>query len=133
MAKNVTLMGANYPDVPAVNLPQTGGGTAQFIADDELAKKLTVNLNYNSLGLTSTATINQIFSAMPNNSKFIAEMNGTDKSAIDLGFSSGGILEITKASAYRGWAIATSYDTYGFKIGSVLAQNQIFWKTITVS
>ena len=30
MAKNITLMGANYPDVPAVDLPQTGGGTARF-------------------------------------------------------------------------------------------------------
>ena len=30
MAKNVTLLGANYPDVPAVDLPQTGGGTATF-------------------------------------------------------------------------------------------------------
>ena len=30
MAKNITLMGANYPDVPAVQLPQTGGGMATF-------------------------------------------------------------------------------------------------------
>ena len=30
MAKNITLMGADYPDVPAVQLPQTGGGTAIF-------------------------------------------------------------------------------------------------------
>ena len=30
MAKNISLMGANYPDVPAVQLPQTGGGTATF-------------------------------------------------------------------------------------------------------
>ena len=30
MAKNVTLLGASYPDVPAVVLPQTGGGTARF-------------------------------------------------------------------------------------------------------
>lgn len=30
MAKNVTLLGANYSDVPAVDLPQTGGGTATF-------------------------------------------------------------------------------------------------------
>lgn len=30
MAKNITLMGADYPDVPAVQLPQTGGGTATF-------------------------------------------------------------------------------------------------------
>jgi hypothetical protein len=30
MAKNVSLLGANYPDVPAVDLPKTGGGTARF-------------------------------------------------------------------------------------------------------
>ena len=30
MAKNITLLGADYPDVPAVQLPQTGGGTATF-------------------------------------------------------------------------------------------------------
>ena len=30
MAKNISLLGANYPDVPAVQLPQTGGGTATF-------------------------------------------------------------------------------------------------------
>lgn len=31
MAQNVTLMGANYPDVPAVVLPKTGGGSATFV------------------------------------------------------------------------------------------------------
>ena len=30
MAQNITLMGASYSDVPAVLLPKTGGGTAQF-------------------------------------------------------------------------------------------------------
>lgn len=30
MAKNITLLGASYSDVPAVTLPQTGGGTAIF-------------------------------------------------------------------------------------------------------
>lgn len=30
MAKNVTVAGASYPDVPSVVLPQTGGGTAGF-------------------------------------------------------------------------------------------------------
>lgn len=35
MAKNITLMGANYPDVPAVDLPKTGGGTARFVDEDE--------------------------------------------------------------------------------------------------
>ena len=30
MAQNITLLGASYADVPAVNLPKTGGGTARF-------------------------------------------------------------------------------------------------------
>jgi len=30
MAQNITLLGASYADVPAVTLPKTGGGTAQF-------------------------------------------------------------------------------------------------------
>ena len=30
MSKNITLLGANYSAVPAVSLPQTGGGTATF-------------------------------------------------------------------------------------------------------
>ena len=36
MAQNITLMGASYSDVPAVNLPKTGGGTATFYEEDEL-------------------------------------------------------------------------------------------------
>lgn len=30
MAQNITLLGASYSAVPAVNLPKTGGGTARF-------------------------------------------------------------------------------------------------------
>lgn len=30
MAQNITLMGASYSDVPSVELPKTGGGTAEF-------------------------------------------------------------------------------------------------------
>lgn len=30
MAQNITLLGANYSAVPAVQLPKTGGGTAKF-------------------------------------------------------------------------------------------------------
>lgn len=35
MAKNISLLGADYPNVPAVQLPQTGGGTATFYDIDE--------------------------------------------------------------------------------------------------
>ena len=30
MAQNITLLGASYTGVPAVQLPKTGGGTAKF-------------------------------------------------------------------------------------------------------
>lgn len=36
MAQNITLMGASYSDVPAVDLPKTGGGTARFRDEDEI-------------------------------------------------------------------------------------------------
>lgn len=35
MAKNISLLGADYPDVPAVTLPKTGGGTATFFDVDD--------------------------------------------------------------------------------------------------
>ena len=31
MAQSITLLGATYSDVPAVDLPKTGGGTARFM------------------------------------------------------------------------------------------------------
>ena len=31
MAQNITIQGASYSDVPSVELPKTGGGTASFV------------------------------------------------------------------------------------------------------
>ena len=31
MAQNVTIAGASYPDVPSIEMPKTGGGTAIFV------------------------------------------------------------------------------------------------------
>lgn len=77
MAKNITLMGADYPDVPAVQLPMTGGGTATFY-DIELpvsvanggtgattAKDARTNLGA-ALVLESPASIQTIIDALPN-------------------------------------------------------------------
>lgn len=33
---NVTIWGASYTDVPAVDLPKTGGGTARFVDEEEI-------------------------------------------------------------------------------------------------
>lgn len=51
MAQNITLLGASYPDVPAVTLPKTGGGTATFIDADEVITYYTgSNTPSSSLG-----------------------------------------------------------------------------------
>ena len=52
MAKNVSLMGADYPAVPAVQLPQTGGGTATFY-------DIQVVDNLNSTSGTDALSANQ--------------------------------------------------------------------------
>lgn len=36
MAQNITLLGANYTAVPAVQLPKTGGGLAKFVDEEEI-------------------------------------------------------------------------------------------------
>ena len=33
---NITIWGASYSDVPAVDLPKTGGGTARFVDEEEI-------------------------------------------------------------------------------------------------
>lgn len=46
MAQNITLLGASYSDVPSVELPKTGGGTAQFddtTDADATAADITLN------------------------------------------------------------------------------------------
>ena len=46
MAQDVTIQGATYLDVPAVDLPKVGGGTARFydaIPGDNLGYGLTDN------------------------------------------------------------------------------------------
>ena len=48
MAKNITLLGANYQAVPSVNLPQTGGGTASFfdVSDTTAVTSDVTNAEY---------------------------------------------------------------------------------------
>ena len=57
MAQNITLMGASYPDVPAVTLPKTGGGTATFYditPQDETIEFSANNTWINSSGVAET-------------------------------------------------------------------------------
>ena len=43
---NITLLGVNYADVPAIDLPKTGGGTVRFSIPDLVQKTITLNGTY---------------------------------------------------------------------------------------
>lgn len=36
MAQNISYLGADYSDVPAVDLPKTGGGLARFVDEEDV-------------------------------------------------------------------------------------------------
>lgn len=60
MAQNITIQGATYPDVPAVELPKSGGGTASFtdVSDSTVAVGDVADgeVFYNSSGTRSIGT-----------------------------------------------------------------------------
>jgi len=41
MAQNVTIAGASYPNVPAIEVPKTGGGTATYIDETDVVTYYT--------------------------------------------------------------------------------------------
>jgi hypothetical protein len=63
MAKNVSLLGADYPDVPAVQLPQTGGGTATFY-DIQVIDNLTSTSSTDALSAKQGKVLNDHISKL---------------------------------------------------------------------
>ena len=56
MSKNITLLGASYEDVPAVTLPQTGGGDATFF-DVSAVDAVAADVKAGKVFITSTGSI----------------------------------------------------------------------------
>ena len=74
MAKNISLLGVDYESVPAVELPQTGGGTATFY-DDTGTLSITENGVYNVIGKAS-AEVNVSGGVTPTGTLSVTQ-NGT--------------------------------------------------------
>lgn len=85
MAQNVTIAGAQYSDVPAIDLPKTGGGTARFY-DPQGNKALTptlaaqTNVDVKTFATASVAAITKELLASLD-SDFVA---GNIKQGVDL-------------------------------------------------
>lgn len=101
MAKNITLLGASYSAVPAILLPQTGGGTARF--DD---------------ASVTTATASDVASG-----KIFLASNGT----ITTGTNSGGggasnivMGTFTTGSAAGAGSVSLAYSGTGYPIAAMV-------------
>lgn len=60
MAQNVTIAGASYSDVPAINVPKTGGGTATFVdptGNKELTQQTGTDVSTNATASVRSATL----------------------------------------------------------------------------
>ena len=87
MAKNITLMGADYPDVPAVQLPQTGGGTATFydinVIDDLNSVSSTDALSAKQGKVLDEKKLekNVVYNSIQNATQFSFEASGRNSSS----------------------------------------------------
>lgn len=95
MAQNVIINGVTYSDVPEVNIPKSGGGTAKFYdassGDLAAGDLLTGKKGYGASG--------EVSGSMPNNGSTSGEIEtkaGTV--SIPAGYTTGGTVSI-KASA----------------------------------
>ena len=81
MAKNISLLGADYQDVPAVVLPKTGGGSAMFVDADDVIKYDTQSLTSDANGyakLTNISIANHILLSASGSGFMAIPFNGGD-------------------------------------------------------
>lgn len=95
MAQNVVINGVTYPNVPEVDIPKSGGGSAKFY-DTSTADAAAGNILN---GKKAYGTSGEIVGNMANNgstSGTIGTVNGTV--SIPEGFTSGGTVSLTNVS-----------------------------------
>ena len=100
MAQNITLWGASYSDVPSVNLPKTGGGTASFTdVTDTTASASDVATGkyiYTSAGVRTQGTN----SGGGGDSKNVQVVQGTTRTTSSTLTAIGAELTVSKTGTY---------------------------------
>lgn len=95
MAQNVIINGVTYSNVPEVDIPKAGGGTAKFFdtagSDVSAADLLTGKTAYGSSGLVS--------GSMPNNGSTSGTI-GTKAGTVTIpaGYTTGGTVSLTNVT-----------------------------------
>lgn len=79
MAQDITLMGASYEGVPAVDLPKTGGGTARFVDSTEVKPNVFYGTCPTAAGTAAkvVTTTNGDFALEEGNILFVKFTNAT--------------------------------------------------------
>ena len=81
----------------------------------------------------STATFNDIYSAMPSNSMAYLSFEIDSQVVTEYGFLNGGTIQICKSHEYRGMALLSIYHTSDFRIACVYGPNTLLFKKIPVT
>lgn len=121
MAQNITLLGASYSAVPAVRLPKTGGGTADFTdVSDTTAAAADVASGkyfYTAAGVRTAGTN----SGGGGSSKNAQVVQGTTRTTSSTQTAIGAELTVAKTGTYdvywSGFRLSTSASyTYGTQL-----------------
>lgn len=146
MAQNVTLLGASYSDVPAVNLPKTGGGQALFtdvtpttaVASDVASGKvffladgtqatgtssgggggIGTLLNTTSIGSKSTSSTSATDTG---NSLSVSGINSYDALMVDVSVNS---VTNNRHTSTVTWVWLTASSSAGTKNGATIATSK---------
>lgn len=131
MAQNITIMGASYSDVPAVQLPKTGGGTARFddasittaTASDVLQGKLFLSADGTITEGTNSGGGSGGDSAWTKVAETSYQVSTTSTSAATVATWATGHSEIWTSSK---WLYVRIRDTAGKRNGHFYGSDQFF-------
>lgn len=122
MAQNITLMGASYPNVPSVQLPKTGGGTATF-DDTTISSNAAAasDITSGKLAYVNGALITGTNSGGGGSSKNTQVVQGTTRTTSSTLTAIGAELTVSKTGTYDiYWTAFRSSTSSSYTFGTQL-------------